>query len=125
MPVGAIPLDSGKICAWPPVTAKRSRTHRPSLVFLTQGEGFFLLSAAWRVLYDAQRTGTLAPAVPYARVRNPQYVAFVVIMFGFLPQWPTLITNASSWEARERRYHASTGSTPCAQACEFTTARSC
>lgn len=54
--------------------------------------GFFLLSAAWRVLYRAQREGKLATTGPYAYVRHPQYVAFVVIMFGFLLQWPTLVT---------------------------------
>lgn len=54
--------------------------------------GFILLSAAWRVLYHAQREGTLATTGPYAYVRHPQYVAFIVIMFGFLLQWPTLIT---------------------------------
>jgi protein-S-isoprenylcysteine O-methyltransferase Ste14 len=54
--------------------------------------GFFLLSASWRVLYQAQRSGTLATSGPYARIRHPQYVAFIVIMFGFLLQWPTLIT---------------------------------
>ena len=31
-------------------------------------------------------------AGPYARIRHPQYVGFVLIMFGFLLQWPTLIT---------------------------------
>ncbi len=54
--------------------------------------GFFLLSAAWRVLYRAQRERKLATTGPYAYVRHPQYVAFVVIMFGFLLQWPTLVT---------------------------------
>lgn len=54
--------------------------------------GFILLSAAWRVLYQAQVDGTLATAGPYAYVRHPQYAAFVVIMFGFLLQWPTLVT---------------------------------
>jgi protein-S-isoprenylcysteine O-methyltransferase Ste14 len=54
--------------------------------------GFLLLAAAWDVLYRAQRTGTLAVAGPYSRVRHPQYVAFVVIMAGFLLQWPTLVT---------------------------------
>lgn len=54
--------------------------------------GFILLSSAWTVLYRAQRTGTLATTGAYAYVRHPQYVAFVVIMFGFLLQWPTLIT---------------------------------
>ena len=56
------------------------------------GAGFFLLSASWRVLYRAQKTGTLAASGPYAFVRHPQYVAFVAIMFGFLLQWPTLVT---------------------------------
>lgn len=54
--------------------------------------GFFLLSAAWKVLYAAQRTGTLATSGPYAYVRHPQYDGFILIMFGFLLQWPTLIT---------------------------------
>lgn len=54
--------------------------------------GFFLLSGSWRVLYQAQRAHTLAKTGPYARIRHPQYVAFVIIMFGFLLQWPTLIT---------------------------------
>ena len=54
--------------------------------------GFYLLASAWRVLYHAQRTRRLASAGPYARIRHPQYAAFVVIMFGFLLQWPTLLT---------------------------------
>jgi protein-S-isoprenylcysteine O-methyltransferase Ste14 len=54
--------------------------------------GFFLLSAAWRVLYQAQREDTLATSGPYAHVRHPQYIGFIVIMFGFLLQWPTLVT---------------------------------
>ena len=54
--------------------------------------GFWLLASAWRVLYAAQRSHTLAVTSPYARLRHPQYVAFVLIMFGFLLQWPTLVT---------------------------------
>jgi protein-S-isoprenylcysteine O-methyltransferase Ste14 len=54
--------------------------------------GFFLLSAAWRVLYRSEREGTLAATGPYSRVRHPQYAAFIVIMVGFLLQWPTLVT---------------------------------
>ena len=34
----------------------------------------------------------LATAGPYARIRHPQYVAFVLILLGFLFQWPTLLT---------------------------------
>jgi len=44
------------------------------------------------VLYAAQRTHTLAASGPYARIRHPQYVAFILIMFGFLLQWPTILT---------------------------------
>lgn len=54
--------------------------------------GFYLLSTAWHVLYEAQRKGQLATTGPYARIRHPQYVAFVTIMTGFLLQWPTLVT---------------------------------
>jgi protein-S-isoprenylcysteine O-methyltransferase Ste14 len=54
--------------------------------------GFILLSSAWKVLYDAQRAEILATTGPYAHVRHPQYDGFILIMFGFLLQWPTLIT---------------------------------
>ncbi len=54
--------------------------------------GFWLLAAAWRVLYQAQRNGTVANTGIYARIRHPQYLAFMAIMFGFLLQWPTLPT---------------------------------
>ena len=58
--------------------------------------GFFLLAASWKVLYAAQRAHRLAPPGPYARVRHPQYIGFIAIMFGFLLQWPTIITLAPS-----------------------------
>jgi methanethiol S-methyltransferase len=54
--------------------------------------GFVLLSAAWNVLYQAQRQRALAATGPYGYIRHPQYVAFIVIMFGFLLQWPTILT---------------------------------
>lgn len=64
--------------------------HMLSFAFI--GGGFILLSAAWKVLYRAQRSHQLATTGPYARIRHPQYDAFVLIMFGFLLQWPTLLT---------------------------------
>lgn len=64
------------------------------LSYLSIGGGLWLLVAAWKVLYAAQRSGTLATAGPYARIRHPQYLAFVLIMLGFLVQWPTLLTLA-------------------------------
>jgi protein-S-isoprenylcysteine O-methyltransferase Ste14 len=54
--------------------------------------GFALLSSAWPVLYQAQRSGRLAVGGPYAYVRHPQYLAFILILVGFLLQWPTLLT---------------------------------
>ena len=64
--------------------------HIASYVFL--GYGFYLLSSAWNVLYHAQRRNALATTGSYARIRHPQYVAFVLILLGFLLQWPTLLT---------------------------------
>ncbi|AKQ41633.1 isoprenylcysteine carboxyl methyltransferase [Aurantiacibacter atlanticus] len=62
------------------------------LSFVLIGSGFLLLSAAWRILYRAQRDETLATGGPYAHLRHPQYVGFVLIMLGFLVQWPTVLT---------------------------------
>jgi len=56
--------------------------------------GLILLVAAWQVLYKAQRSHTLAVTGPYGVIRHPQYVAFIVIMLGFLLQWPTILTVA-------------------------------
>ncbi len=64
--------------------------HIASYVFL--GLGFYLLSTAWNVLYHAQRRNALATSGPYAHIRHPQYVAFVLILLGFQLQWPTLLT---------------------------------
>jgi protein-S-isoprenylcysteine O-methyltransferase Ste14 len=66
--------------------------HILSFVFI--GGGFILISAAWKVLYDAQQTRSLATTGPYSYVRHPQYVGFILVMFGFLLQWPTILTLA-------------------------------
>jgi methanethiol S-methyltransferase len=66
--------------------------HLVSFAFI--GGGFWLLAAAWPVLFAAQRQHALATTGPYAHVRHPQYVGFILIMFGFLLQWPTLLTLA-------------------------------
>lgn len=64
--------------------------HLLSFAFI--GGGFVLISSAWKVLYEAQRDHTIATSGPYARVRHPQYAGFILVMFGFLLQWPTLLT---------------------------------
>jgi len=56
------------------------------------GGGFWLIAAAWRVLWRAQRDHSLAVGGPYVRIRHPQYAGFLLIMVGFLAQWPTIPT---------------------------------
>jgi methanethiol S-methyltransferase len=66
--------------------------HILSYIFI--GGGFILISAGWKVLYDAQRKHELATTGVYSHVRHPQYLGFIAVMFGFLLQWPTLLTLA-------------------------------
>ena len=66
--------------------------HLLSFAFI--GGGFWLIAAAWRVLHAAQQRHALATTGPYAQVRHPQYVGFVLVLLGFLFQWPTLLTLA-------------------------------
>jgi protein-S-isoprenylcysteine O-methyltransferase Ste14 len=54
--------------------------------------GFMIIATAWRTLHEAQGAGRLATTGLYARVRHPQYAGFIVIMLGFLLQWPTILT---------------------------------
>ena len=54
--------------------------------------GFILLSASWNVLFKAQKKHAIATTGPYAKIRHPQYMGFIIIMFGFLLQWPTIVT---------------------------------
>jgi protein-S-isoprenylcysteine O-methyltransferase Ste14 len=80
---------------WPTLLGWKSDPHLNPLHLLSGlliGGGFVLLARAWRVLHEAQRAHQLATSGPYAWVRHPQYVAFVLIMLGFLLQWPTLLT---------------------------------
>lgn len=62
------------------------------LSYVLIGGGFFIISDAWDRLYKAQKTHTLATTGLYARIRHPQYVGFILIMLGFLLQWPTIVT---------------------------------
>ncbi len=62
------------------------------LSYILIGGGFIILSSAWEKLYKAQKEHSLATTGIYAAIRHPQYVGFVLIMLGFLTQWPTIIT---------------------------------
>jgi len=54
--------------------------------------GLILISTSWKILYQATKKHTIAKAGPYKYIRHPQYVGFIIIIFGFLMQWPTLLT---------------------------------
>lgn len=60
--------------------------------YVAIGAGFWLISAAWVRLHEAAKEDRLATAGPYARVRHPQYDGFLLVMIGFLLQWPTIPT---------------------------------
>jgi len=80
---------------WQTLTGWEGDSHLSPLHLFSDvsiGGGFILIGAAWDVLYKAQRAHQVATTGPYAYVRHPQYVGFVLIMIGFLIQWPTLIT---------------------------------
>jgi len=64
--------------------------HILSYIFIRGG--FILISIGWKALYDAQQQHKLATSGIYSYVRHPQYDAFIAVMFGFLLQWPTLLT---------------------------------
>lgn len=54
--------------------------------------GLILLSNSWKILYRATKQHAIARTGPYKYIRHPQYAGFVIIILGFLMQWPTLPT---------------------------------
>jgi len=64
------------------------------LSFVLIGGGFWLIAAGWQRLYEAQTRHELATGGVYARMRHPQYAGFILVMLGFLVQWPTILTLA-------------------------------
>ena len=66
--------------------------HLLSFVFI--GGGLLLVSVGWKALYEAQRARLLVTTGVYGHVRHPQYVGFILVMFGFMLQWPTVLTLA-------------------------------
>lgn len=64
--------------------------HLASYVLI--GAGFGLIAIGWRHLHEAARAGRPATTGPYAWVRHPQYDGFLLVMIGFLLQWPTIPT---------------------------------
>ena len=91
--VNVLSHDTGHL--WHTLLGMKGHAHSDPVHILSElliFGGLILLSASWEVLFRAQRTQTLATTGPYARMRHPQYAAFIVIMLGFLLQWPTIPT---------------------------------
>jgi len=85
--------DSGHF--WEMIFGWRDNPHFGIFHFVSIGfifAGFAILSSAWPILQRALRSDTLAKTGIYAKIRHPQYVGFVLIMTGFLVQWPTILT---------------------------------
>lgn len=92
---GLDPLSHNAGHLWTTLLGWKGDPHFTPIHWLSDiaiGGGFILIGAAWDVLYRAQRAHQLATSGPYAYLRHPQYVGFILIMLGFLIQWPTLIT---------------------------------
>ncbi|MDO5216269.1 isoprenylcysteine carboxylmethyltransferase family protein [Legionella pneumophila] len=64
--------------------------HILSIVFILGG--LWVIASAWGTLYRAQKKQQLATARLYAKIRHPQYDGFILVMVGFLLQWPTILT---------------------------------
>ena len=64
--------------------------HLLSFVFILGG--LWMIASAWGTLYRAQKNHQLATTGLYAKMRHPQYDGFILIMVGFLVQWPTILT---------------------------------
>lgn len=64
--------------------------HMLSNVFIITG--FLIVASAWRTLYKAQHEHRLAITGAYRYVRHPQYIGFILVLTGFLLQWPTILT---------------------------------
>lgn len=80
---------------WETLLGWQGDPHLNPLHFLSNvviAAGFIILGAAWNVLYKAQREHQLATTGLYTHLRHPQYMGFILIMLGFLLQWPTLLT---------------------------------
>lgn len=63
---------------------------RPAIADLMILGGLLLVSSGWRRIHSAG--GALVTNGIYGRMRHPQYTGILLMTFGMLLQWPTLLT---------------------------------
>lgn len=54
--------------------------------------GLMVIGKSWSVLYSAKKRKMFAITGPYHYLRHPQYAGFLLVIIGFLMQWPTIPT---------------------------------
>jgi len=54
--------------------------------------GLGLITVGWFQLYRAVKTHSVVTSGVYALSRHPQYVGFILVLFGWLVGWPTILT---------------------------------
>jgi protein-S-isoprenylcysteine O-methyltransferase Ste14 len=82
---------------WQVLTGMGGNPHLNPLHWLSEVAilgGFILVGISWSVLFKAQQQHTVAATGVYSRLRHPQYLGFIIVMVGFLLQWPTIPTLA-------------------------------
>src|SRR3989344_4799676 len=52
--------------------------------------GAIIVAKGWNAIHQGH--GKIVTSGPYAHVRHPQYAGFIIVILGFLIQWPTLVT---------------------------------
>lgn len=52
--------------------------------------GLLLIMGGWKQVYNSK--GKLVTTGIYSKIRHPQYAGILLMTFGFLIQWPTVIT---------------------------------
>ena len=80
---------------WEVFLGNQGDPHFGLLHILSYGLIFFglaLIANSWKILYQAAKENKIATIGPYKYIRHPQYAGFLIIIIGFLLQWPTIPT---------------------------------
>ena len=85
--------DSGHL--WEDLLGNKGDPHFSGLHILSYVliiGGLMLISSSWKILYQAVKKHAIAKIGPYKYIRHPQYAGFILVILGFLMQWPTIPT---------------------------------